>query len=191
VVEAEDIVTGGAGFEPTNKTTFHPGKGSKGSGAPLIRGFCSHFRVPIQVDGGYMLASSQRDWQADGKSTFSPTAGVYLDSSWIRRLGIVGHAINTNAGFPALLVDWPDMGVPKLNYLRTAVDWTKWYLKQGGKVEVACIGGHGRTGTFLAVLLREYGFSAHDAVEVVRKAVCSNCIETQKQIDLIVKWGKE
>lgn len=117
-------------------------------------------------------------------------AGVYLDAAWMPNLGIVGNRVITEAGHPAILLRWPDMGVPDNDRLALATTWARDYLERGKGVEVACIGGHGRTGTFIACILREYGFSAKGAIAVVRKKVCKHCIEAQKQEELIASWPR-
>ncbi len=147
---------------------------------------CSHYRMPLEVGGGTILASSQRNWKLGEPP--QTDAGVYLDWSWIRKLGIIGHNIRCVGGYPALLMDWPDMGLPKDRELALAIAWTRRYLDAGKSVEVACIGGHGRTGTFIGCLLREYGFKAEAAIEVVRGVVCEECIETTPQEKFIASW---
>jgi len=45
----------------------------------------------------------------------------------------------------------PDMGVPKdAEEFRRMVEWVKKQLAKKAKIHAGCIGGHGRTGTFLA-----------------------------------------
>ena len=150
---------------------------------------CSHYRVPLDVGGGTILASSQREWKL-GKAPHTE-AGVYLDWSWLRKLGIIGHNIRCAGGYPAVILDWPDMGTPRKRELALAIAWTRRYLDAGKSVEVACIGGHGRTGTFIGCVLREYGFKAEVAIKIVREVVCKKCIETAPQEKLIAEWKGE
>lgn len=158
----------------------------KGTKTQIFVPKCSHYRVPIQIDGGTIMASSQRDWKLGAPPQVD--AGVYLDSSWVRKLGVIGHEIRCAAGYPALLLDWPDMGTPDKHHLEIAITWTRRYLAAGKAVEVACIGGHGRTGTFIGCLLREYGFGPKEAVKIVKEVVCKECIETSPQEKLIAEW---
>ena len=51
-----------------------------------------------------------------------------------------------------------DMAAPDdAAQFRKLVEWTKGEVDAGRKVHVGCIGGHGRTGTFLAALVSLYG----------------------------------
>lgn len=150
---------------------------------------CAHYREPLKVGKGTMLASSIRGYSANGKKNGSkPDGGVYLDPSWLPKLGVVGHRLRSAPGFVTVYLHWQDMGVPAKKHLSLALRWTRDLLEAGKSVEVACIGGHGRTGTFLACLLREHGYSAQAAILAVREEVCPNCIESAAQIALIKEW---
>jgi len=77
-----------------------------------------------------------------------------------------------------------DMSVPKdVEHFKALVDWTKQQLKIGAKVHVGCIGGHGRTGTFLAALVSLYG--EKDAIRYVRKHYCPKAIECKIQVEFL------
>jgi len=56
-------------------------------------------------------------------------------------------------------------------------------------VFVACLGGHGRTGTALAILLDLWGAipSDEDPVRFVRTAYCPEAVETQGQYEYVAK----
>lgn len=59
-------------------------------------------------------------------------------------------------------------------------------MKDGALVEIACLGGHGRTGTLLAALLANIeGRGATEAILAVRQRYCEHAIETPAQIALI------
>jgi protein-tyrosine phosphatase len=53
--------------------------------------------------------------------------------------------------------------------------------RAGQRVEIGCLGGHGRTGTALACLAVLSGEPANQAVAWVRTNYCSNAIETPEQ----------
>ena len=65
-------------------------------------------------------------------------------------------------------------------------------LRKGRSVEIGCIGAHGRTGTLLAAMLvREEGLSAKQAIAETRLRYCSHAIESQQQEHLIYKFAGE
>jgi hypothetical protein len=82
-------------------------------------------------------------------------------------------------------IQWDDGGIPKLSPLF----WYKLadYLeKQNKTVIVACMGGHGRTGTALAILAGIYRLHGNaDIGEWVRARHCKNAIETYGQVEYI------
>ena len=56
-------------------------------------------------------------------------------------------------------------------------------LEAGKKVHCGCIGGHGRTGTFLAALVSEFG--EKDAISYVRKNYCQKAVESSSQVKFL------
>lgn len=81
----------------------------------------------------------------------------------------------------------PDQRVPKdKEEFEKLVDWTIDQMRAGKKVHCGCIGGHGRTGVFLAVL----GFRLNGDVTIakrIRKEYCAKAIESKEQIDWLEK----
>jgi len=69
---------------------------------------------------------------------------------------------------------------------RKLVDWTLAQLQAGKKVHCGCVGGHGRTGTFLAALTC-VAAGEPDAIAYVREHYCKKAVETKSQIDFLVK----
>lgn len=71
------------------------------------------------------------------------------------------------------------------------LEWTAQQIESGKKVHVGCIGGHGRTGTFLAALV--YVMTGRkDAGAYVREAYCKKVIETTEQVNFLFnKFGIE
>lgn len=77
-----------------------------------------------------------------------------------------------------------DMGVPqKPDEFKKLVKWTRQQLEDGRKVHCGCIGGHGRTGTFLAALVSDFG--EQDAVTYVRENYCHKAVESKSQMDFL------
>lgn len=84
--------------------------------------------------------------------------------------------------WPAEWVDWPDFGIPH-DRDRAAVAITEAYrrARDGERVEVACGGGNGRTGTVLACMAVLAGHPATDAVAWTRRHYRPRAVETPGQ----------
>lgn len=118
--------------------------------------------------------------------------GVYMYDSW-------AGPLMTSPGMDVpwqdklftqqVLLDWPDFSTPNdMVPMIEVVDWMLDQIKDGKKLETACMGGHGRTGTMLALLLCAQGVYPATAVERVRKTYCKEAIENAKQIDYIAQF---
>lgn len=66
------------------------------------------------------------------------------------------------------------------------VDWVAAELRDGKSVFAGCIGGHGRTGLFLAALTKVMT-GKKDAITYVREHYCKKAVESTKQVDWLVK----
>ncbi len=78
----------------------------------------------------------------------------------------------------------PDMGVPKKpDEYQKLVSWTRKQLEVGLKVHCGCIGGHGRTGMFLAALVSTFG--EKDAINYVRQHYCKKAVESASQVSFL------
>jgi hypothetical protein len=79
-----------------------------------------------------------------------------------------------------------DMQAPdNADEFRKLVLWTKKQLEEGKKVHAGCIGGHGRTGTFFAALVAEFG--EKDAINYVREHYCKKAVESSVQVEFLKK----
>ena len=87
---------------------------------------------------------------------------------------------------PSLGIDWPDMGTPTLSREWWAL-LAKALLKINGDIGLCCVGGHGRTGTILAILAAHTGkVKKKDCpVDWVRKRYCKKAVESTAQLDYI------
>jgi len=76
-----------------------------------------------------------------------------------------------------LQLDWPDGRAPEV----TLQFWYELWDLLPAKTVVACMGGHGRTGTCLAALMIASGVNYYDALKDVRKNHCNNAVESVEQ----------
>jgi hypothetical protein len=103
-----------------------------------------------------------------------PDYGLYLDHRWL-------------PPWPHDHLDWPDFGLPNdVNRFLAALQSTLNRARAGDRVEVGCLGGHGRTGTALACLAVLSGVPSHDAIAWVRTNYCTEAIETAEQEALVL-----
>lgn len=145
---------------------------------------CSHHAVAQEVVKGRLYAG------AGMLPTPVPAGAVVLDLAGkyeptIRVEGLTIRGLDKDRkGY--IRVEWPDMGVPKV----TREQWvTLARTLKRRKVYVACLGGHGRTGTALAILASLYGAVPKDADPVawVRGVYCDKAVETTGQADYVAK----
>ena len=66
------------------------------------------------------------------------------------------------------------------------INWLSVQLVAGKKVHVGCIGGHGRTGTVFAALVKVMT-GEKDAITYVREHYCKKVVESDEQVDFLVK----
>jgi hypothetical protein len=104
-----------------------------------------------------------------------------------------GHAPGTRDRFgrvrpgrvpewPAEWVDWPDFRVPRDGeQAAAAIARAHALAREGRRVEVACAGGTGRTGTVIACLAILAGHPAADAVAWTRRVYRPRAVETPGQ----------
>jgi hypothetical protein len=129
-----------------------------------------HRTVVVLPDGTPVTAVSfdaADPYGRDGDAV--PDHGLYLDERWAPPWSH-DH------------VDWPDFGVPGdpaglVAALRALLD----RARRGERVEIGCLGAHGRTGTALACLAVLTGHPAADAVTWTRTTYCPKAVETPEQ----------
>jgi len=96
---------------------------------------------------------------------------------------------------PFIFISWPDYGIPSLNkaFWKEALSVIKKFVKNHEKDTVratfCCQGGHGRTGTALAIIAYKLGavLTGESPVAFVRENYCPNAIESNSQIGYIEK----
>lgn len=65
------------------------------------------------------------------------------------------------------------------------VEWSAEQVASGKKLHAGCIGGHGRTGTFLAALVTVMS-GEKDSISYVRNNYCKKAVESQEQVKFLV-----
>jgi len=90
--------------------------------------------------------------------------------------------------WPVRRVDRPDFGLPADPAGACSVFQGAWRRAAAEPVEVACWGGHGRTGTALVSVAVLDGLLAESAVEYVRGHYRSAAIETRAQEDFVANF---
>jgi hypothetical protein len=137
---------------------------------------CQHTEdAVIFPDGTQVLASG---WLQRKVGEPVPDFGLYLDPLWAPT-------------WPAIMLDWPDFGVPRDRDVADAqIRGAFERARAGLKVEVACIGGHGRTGTVLACMAILAGVPADDAVEWVRSTYCRRAVQEPSQQYWIERYSE-
>ena len=80
--------------------------------------------------------------------------------------------------WPSRWVRWPDFGLPRDRVDACVALVEAWQRAEHQRVEIACAGGVGRTGTALACLVVLEGRSGAEAVDYVRKHYHRRAVET-------------
>ncbi len=98
------------------------------------------------------------------------------------------RALNSFASPDVVRLSWPDMTAPTHVGLKF---WTRLLEMLPQRTAVACVGGHGRTGTCLACLLVADGMTGEEAIKTVREKHCVKAIETVAQEQYIRRLAGE
>jgi hypothetical protein len=98
------------------------------------------------------------------------------------------RSLNALAFPDVIRLAWPDMTAPTHVGLKF---WTRLHGMLPQHTAVACVGGHGRTGTALACLLVADGMTADDAIKTVRAKHCTKAIETVTQEQYIKRLAAD
>ncbi|MFF3610613.1 protein phosphatase [Streptomyces sp. NPDC002580] len=84
---------------------------------------------------------------------------------------------------------WPDFRLPADRAEARAVLTEAWRRAAGERVEIACYGGRGRTGTALACVAVLDGVPPEDAVAYVRRHYDRHAVETPWQRAYVRRFG--
>jgi len=81
----------------------------------------------------------------------------------------------------------PDMGVPSAPAkFKKMIAWICVQLKDGKKIHMGCIGGHGRTGMVIAAI-KNMMDGEKDAISWARKHHCKKSVESKSQVNFLHK----
>ena len=135
-----------------------------------------HRSVVVLPDGTEVTAVSF-DVRDPYARDHAPDFGLYLDAQW-------------DPPWSHDHLDWPDFGVPSdaapvVVALRSLLE----RARAGQRVELGCLGGHGRTGTALACLAILCGLPSSDAVTWVRGNYSANAVESGQQGAFVVDFA--
>ncbi|MEV1064033.1 protein-tyrosine phosphatase family protein [Streptomyces sp. NPDC050263] len=108
----------------------------------------------------------------------APAYGVYL-------LG----ARPERAPWESRWIHWPDFRLPADHRNARATLLEAWRRAADARVEIACNGGRGRTGTALACLAILDGVPPQEAVEFVRRGYDRRAVETPWQRRYVRRFG--
>lgn len=86
-------------------------------------------------------------------------------------------------------IDWPDFGLPTDPAAADRAMVDAWRRANDERVEVACMGGHGRTGTALSCLTVLDGLAADAAISYVRTHYDPAAVETPEQADYVSQFA--
>ena len=93
------------------------------------------------------------------------------------------------AGIEVVRLPIPDGGVPlDTSDMRAVLATVAGWLRDGRTVAVACRGGLGRAGTFVACLCIDAGLDAEAAIALARQTR-PGTIETRRQEDFVRRWA--
>jgi hypothetical protein len=142
---------------------------------------CADSHPPLDVGGGRVI---------HGGSCTSPKvkdpSAVYVGFDAGMAAGIAWPW----DGGVEVLFKVQDRDIP-LNHARfkQLVTWVSEQLDAGRTVYAGCIGGHGRTGTFLSALVA-HRKASDDPIAYVRQHYCKKAVESSKQVAYLVsEWG--
>ncbi|MFI0816516.1 protein-tyrosine phosphatase family protein [Streptomyces sp. NPDC021098] len=108
-----------------------------------------------------------------------PDFGLYL----------LGHQ-PPSVGWEARWLRWPDFRLPSDRAAAAAALREAWERSADERVEVACGGGRGRTGTALACVAVLDGVPPGDAVAYVREHYAARAVETPWQRRYVTRFGQ-
>ena len=178
------------------------------TGSQTVQAFrsCQHHLQPFTFKVGkqeYTLFGSAFNNRKSNAQAAKAEVCVFLDHRWMMEYKPVwvnpamaqeaqGQDMlrgQSASETPTIFLDWPDMGVLAIKDLKPVVSYLANIIDIG--VEIGCLGGHGRTGTLMALIMVQLGYKPGKAIKTIRKDYCDKAIETKKQEELIKAFAEE
>ncbi|MFF3888844.1 protein phosphatase [Streptomyces sp. NPDC001914] len=147
------------------------------------------------------LAASGGTWDADGPGVLALPSGRLIRGRALRRplpaggSPVPAYAVYLLGGQPppvpweAHWLRWPDFRLPADRAQARAVLTEAWRRAADERVEIACYGGRGRTGTALACVAVLDGVPPREAVAYVRRHYDRHAAETPWQRAYVRRFG--
>ncbi len=133
---------------------------------------------PLPIYGGGRLRNVEF-----GSEYFMLACGVPITPNF--ELYNVNYKPLQDRRYSIVALEWRDYGIPNLDLLDWKAIVGAW-LASKKPLLAFCQGGHGRTGTALAIIIGILGLST-TPVRTVRKAYCLEAIETVEQTRYVAK----
>ncbi len=145
---------------------------------------CYLTHKPVKLGEGTLLGGRCSD-------PITEDADVYIAFD-VMTYPIYARSFPWNAG-ESFLYPIPNGHVPKNpDEFKKLVEWTCVQLEEGALVHAGCIGGHGRTGLFIAAVVASFALlevprvgDLIDATTWVRENYCEKVVETPIQVDFL------
>jgi hypothetical protein len=158
---------------------------------------CHHNCRPLKLpeDKGFLYLSGQRGISSPVEGKL-PTVGVYLYNGWLPTNSIWtndGTVVRQMEGadedrgleIRKMYVEWGDMRSVPLSTLALILKYIQEAIEGEEDIEIACMGGHGRTGTLAAAVCMMYDMGVKEAINHVREEYCKEAIESCEQVDML------
>lgn len=164
---------------------------------------CRHYEgLPMGDKGGVLWVSSS--FHDEARLNPDADAALFFASSWSSKIAppfavwrkgdgkIALPDAEPEISGPVLFIDWKDHGAPPPGIVKW-VDWAANLMAEGKTLQIGCMGGHGRTGTFIALVALKMGLvnNALQAHYFTWKNVCYNTIESIAQEKTIYAFAGE
>lgn len=133
---------------------------------------CDHQLDKVTLADGSLLWASALHAPSNMDRIYEPDLAIYLDGAW-------------RPACRAYHIGWRDFGTPSpsIDVVLSIAHEAIYMARTHATVEVGCLGGHGRTGTFLAICyaLTMAEPNARKAISEVRRTYCTNAVESAEQ----------
>ncbi|MGW6462081.1 protein-tyrosine phosphatase family protein, partial [Streptomyces sp. NPDC055078] len=138
-------------------------------------------------------------WEPDGPGVLRLPSGLLVRGRGLRHPLPEGHTPDfgvyllgrrpPEVPWEARWLRWPDFRLPADRARAREILTEVWERAAGERVEVACGGGRGRTGTALACIAVLDGVPGDDAVTFVRRGYDRHAVETPWQRRYVRRFG--